>query len=171
MRLNPRRMTALRLFAISFLLAVSAAASAQFQTCTPPSIPYLDVNPRQADDRQTISITVGESSFNPSALTQSIGQGTIDVTMYGSPISMGLQFPPVCGTVQVGPLPAGPYQVRYFLGRATTGSPTMLLATTNLNVVGTAPVPALGNLAIVLLASAMALLAVTGLNRGRLRVR
>lgn len=130
-------MRLVQILAASVALVVPCIAAAQTHPCNPPvgSFPRLQIAPQPPRSSDAISITVGEYNFVPAAVTSTVRGTTIDVTLYGQFNTFSVPLPPGCGTVQVGPMPVGTYQVRYLLGGQIVGTPTTLRATVSVDVV------------------------------------
>ena len=123
------------------LAAVSSLAAASQGLCTsaPISIDgadYLSASPSKPDSTQDVAITVGRSSYIPQSAELRVHGTTIDVTLTASAIDF-LPPPPICVTVDAGPLPSAEYEIRFFLFDPTAPAQgSTLMETTQVFVTG-----------------------------------
>lgn len=147
------------------LLMVVHTSLAAAQTCGLEPSPVLRFAPAAPRSNQSVTMTVGTLTLQPSSQTAVVTGTTINVTVTGSlkPPSQ----PPSCVAVSVGPLAAGSYTVNFLqdvpgqtpqVTLLTTRTLTVATSTLAIEPIPTTSTPALLVLTIVLAISGAALL-------------
>jgi len=164
-------MRLVQIIGVGFALVLPCIAAAQtLQPCSPPGGPFprLQVAPQPPTSSTETSITVGEYNYIPTAITSAVNGTTVDVTLYGYFNLFSVPLPAGCGTVQLGPLPVGTYQIRYFLGGQIVGTPTTLRAMVSVDVVpDPSAIPTLSLVHLIAAAVGLALIGGFSLGDGR----
>jgi hypothetical protein len=133
-----------RLIWIAAAICTSLPASAQVvdPACFGVLPGTVAIRPSAPTNTEPIAVAVAAANFLGQSTVARINGNVIDVTMTG--VSFGLQPPPFCGVVIVGPLTSGNYQVSYYLVR--DGGAAQLQATLAFAVADIIPTMTTGGL-------------------------
>ena len=122
------------ILALTMCDRASAGLSTVFCVGTAPNYAYLSNSPTLPGSTEVITITVGRVGFVLRGQSLEVQGNTINVTQDGHFIGLGVPQPTPCTVVTVGPLPAGTYEVNYYLFDSANPAPKTLAASTSMTV-------------------------------------